>query len=120
MQENGELASLTIMNQNSINNKFFRINYKNREMTQLLIGRKGGRTTIKIIDQLLSQPNNMNQLSKILKLDYKTVRYHMNLILKLNLVEGDEDQYGSLFFPSQKLINNLNEYEQIKEYLNNL
>ena len=44
----------------------------------------------------------------------------MNLILKLNLVEGDEDQYGSLFFPSQKLINNLNEYEQIKEYLNNL
>ena len=62
----------------------------------------------------------MNQLSEILKLDYKTVKYHMNLILKLDLVERTGEKYGSLYFPSKKLINNLNEYEQIKEYLNNL
>lgn len=100
-------------------NKFSDTSNENKELTQLLVGRKGGRTTIKIIDQLLAQPNNMNQLSKILKLDYKTVRYHMNLILKLNLVEGDEE-YGSLYFPTQKLINNLNEYEEIKKYLNKM
>lgn len=94
--------------------------YKNNELTKLLIGRKGGRTTIRIIDQLLIHPYNMNQLSKILKLDYKTIKYHMRLILKLNLVEGNGEKYGSLYFPSKKLINNLNEYEQIKKYLNNL
>lgn len=101
-------------------NKYLEPNYKNSDMTKLLIGRKGGRTTIRIIDQLLTRPYNMNQLSKILKLDYKTIKYHMHLILKLNLVEGDGEKYGSLFFPSKKLINNLNEYKQIKEYLNNL
>ncbi|WP_407422638.1 ArsR family transcriptional regulator [Methanobrevibacter sp.] len=101
-------------------NKYIETNYKNSEMTKLLLGRKGGRTTIRIIDQLLIRPYNMNQLSKILKLDYKTIKYHMHLILKLNLVEGDVEEYGSLYFPSKKLINNLNEYEQIKKYLNNL
>ena len=90
------------------------------ELTNLLIGRKGGRTTVRIIDQLLVHPYNMNQLSKILKIDYKTVRYHMNLILKLQLVEGNGKKYGSLYFPSKKLINNLKEYEQIKEYLNKM
>ena len=101
-------------------NKYLEPNYKNSDMTKLLIGRKGGRTTIRIIDQLLTRPYNMNQLSKILKLDYKTIKYHMHLILKLNLVEGDGEKYGSLFFPSKKFLNNLNEYEQIKKYLNNL
>lgn len=93
--------------------------YSNNELTKLLLGRKGGRTTIKIIDHILVHPYNMNQLSELLKLDYNTVKYHMNLILKLNLVESDGREYGSLFFPSKKLINNLNEYEQIKKYLNN-
>lgn len=94
--------------------------FANNEMVQLLVGRKGGQTTIKIIDQILDQPNNINQLSKILKLDYKTVKYHMHLILELKLVDGNDKKYGSLYFPTKKLTNNLNEYEQIKEYLNNL
>lgn len=93
---------------------------RNNDLTNLLIGRKGGRTTIKIIDQLLVQPYNMNQLSKILEIDYKTVKYHMHLILKLNLVEGNGKKYGSLYFPTKKLINNLNEYEEIKKYLNKM
>ena len=99
--------------------RYIEFKYKNHELTRLLIGRKGGKTTIRIIDKILVHPYNMNQLSEILELDYNTVKYHMNLILKLELVESDGREYGSLFFPSKKLINNLNEYEQIKEYLNN-
>lgn len=93
--------------------------YTNSDLTRLLIGRKGGQTTIRIIDQILVHPYNINQLSELLKLDYNTVKYHINLILKLDLVESNGSEYGSLFFPSKKLINNLNEYEQIKKYLNN-
>ncbi len=99
--------------------KFIEIKYRNDELTRLLLGRKGGKTTIRIIDQILTHPYNMNQLSEILKLDYNTVKYHMKLILKLDLVESDGSNYGSLYFPSKKLINNLNEYEQIKNHLNN-
>ena len=100
-----------------MNEKYGISNFKNRELVNLLLGRKGGRTTIRIIDQLLIQPYNINQLSKILKLDYKTVKYHIILTLKSDLIEGDIEKYGSLYFPTQKLINNLKEYQQIKKYL---
>ena len=46
---------------------------KDKELSNLLIGRKGGITTIKITDQILQQPHNANQLSRILHLDYKTI-----------------------------------------------
>ena len=38
---------------------------ENRELMNLILGRKGGETTIRIIDQLLERPYNINQLSKI-------------------------------------------------------
>ena len=56
---------------------------KNRELSNLLIGRKGGRTTIMIIDKLLLKPYNANELSKILNLDYKTIVHHINIIVVL-------------------------------------
>lgn len=92
--------------------------YKNKDMANLLLGRKGGRTTVRIIDQILEHPYNTNQLSNELNLDYNTIKYHINLILKSDLVMQGEVKYGGLFYPTDKLINNLNEYEDIKEYLN--
>ena len=35
---------------------------ENRELMNLILGRKGGETTIRIIDQLLERPYNINQL----------------------------------------------------------
>lgn len=92
-------------------------NYFNKELSNLILGRKGGKTTIKIIDRILKQPYNLNQLSNELNLDYKTIKYHMNLILKSKLVVQGEMKYGSLYYPTQKLINNLSDYEQIKKYI---
>ena len=94
--------------------------YENKEMADLLLGRKGGKTTMKIIDQLLYRPHSITQLSKILKLDYKTVQYHIELILNIELVEHNNKKYGTLYYPTKKLINNLNEYRQIKKYLNEI
>ncbi len=88
-----------------------------RGMNDLILGRKGGRTTVKIIDEILRHPYNASQLSKELDLDYKTVKYHIYLVLKSEVVVENEMQYGTLFYPSQKLINNLSEYEQIKNHL---
>ena len=88
-----------------------------KEMNDLILGRKGGKTTVKIIDKILKHPHNTNQLSNELNLDYNTVKYHIYLILKSELFVQSEVHYGSLFYPSQKLINNLNEYEQIKKLL---
>ena len=86
-------------------------------MMDLLLGRKGGKTTMRIIDQLLYRPHSITQLSKALKLDYKTIQYHIELILSIELVEHNNKKYGTLYYPTKKLINNLNEYKQIKKLL---
>ena len=93
------------------------VKYENKEMVDLLLGRKGGKTTMRIIDQLLYRPHSITQLSKTLKLDYKTIQYHIELILNIELVEHNDKKYGTLYYPTKKLINNLKEYEQIKKYL---
>ena len=92
--------------------------YENKELADLLLGRKGGKTTMKIIDQLLYRPHSITQLSKILNLDYKTIQYHIKLISRIELVEHNDKKYGTLYYPTKKLTNNLKEYEQIKMYLN--
>ena len=45
------------------------------------------------------------------------MKYHIYLVLKSEVVVQNEMKYGTLFYPSQKLINNLSEYEQIKKHL---
>lgn len=90
---------------------------ENKELMNLILGRKGGETTIRIIDQLLEHPYNINQLSKKLGLNYKTIKYHVQLISKSNFISQDEIAYGSLYYPTQKLKKNLKEYEQIKEHI---
>lgn len=92
---------------------------KNRELTNLLIGRKGGKTTIMIIDQLLSKPYNANELSKILKLDYKTITHHINIIHEHRYVEKEQLENCNLYYPSKKLFNCLDEYNLIKKFLEN-
>ena len=89
------------------------------ELTELLLGRKGGKTTIKIIDKLLLRPYTMNQLANILNMDYNTIKYHMKRIYKHQYVMKGEEKYGNLYFPSPKLKKSLNEFEQIKKYLRN-
>ena len=95
--------------------KFNRFN--NKELNTLLLKRKGGATSIKIIDALLKQPRNVNQLSKLLKLDYKTIKYHVTLFHDLKFLIKDGDGYGSLYYPSEKLLNNMKEYEEIRKTL---
>lgn len=91
--------------------------FKHTELTELILGRKGGKTTIKIIDKLLLRPYNMNQLANILNMDYNTIKYHMKKIHKHEYVLKGNEKYGNLYFPSPKLIKSLNEFEQIKKYL---
>ena len=56
------------------------INIKDKELYSMLMGSDGGRTRMKIIDEILIKPCNANQLSKRLKLDYKTITYHLDII----------------------------------------
>ena len=92
-----------------------KIEYK--ELLTLIVGRKGGETTAKIIDKILSEPCNKNQLAKALKLDYNTITYHTNILCHHDYIQKLKLENINYYHPSNKLIENLDEYCRIREYL---
>lgn len=79
----------------------------------LIAGTRGGITRAKIIKTLKESPYNANQLSKILKLDYRTVRHHLKILLKNKLVAVVGDGYGQAYFVHPILEENYVLFEQI-------
>ena len=88
---------------------------KDKELFYMLKGTKGGQTRIRIIDAILLEPCNANQLSKKLKLDYKTITYHLNIICSHNYATKENFEKSSYYRPSDRLIKKLDEYTNIKE-----
>lgn len=91
--------------------------FKNRELYNLIAVRSGGKNTIRIIDEILVKPKNANQIANILKLDYKTVIYHLNIICDHDYLVKEQFNNNYSYFPSDKLLKNLEEYNNIKKSL---
>ena len=89
------------------------------ELTELILGRRGGETTLKIIDNILVKPMNINQLARELGMDYNTIRYHMDKINEHDYVRKGDQKYGRLYYVSPKLKKCLKDLEQIKKHLKN-
>jgi predicted transcriptional regulator len=92
---------------------------KNQELVDLIVSRKGGKTTVKIIDKILIKPYNANQLSNILNLDYNTITYHTNIMEEHNFITRNQFKKTYYFHPTDKLINSIDEYILIKEHIEN-
>ncbi|MBQ2654550.1 MAG: winged helix-turn-helix transcriptional regulator [Methanobrevibacter sp.] len=101
------------------NNIHYLSNIEDKELFNLVMGNKGGRTRMRILDALLIMPSNANQLAKKLKLDYKTVTYHMNIICKHKYATREKFEKYTRYYPSDKLIKNLKEYKIIKQHIQN-
>ena len=56
---------------------------------------------------------NANQLTTILKVDYRTVRHHLDILEKNGLITPVGERYGKLYFPSFELEQNLDYLEEI-------
>jgi DNA-binding transcriptional ArsR family regulator len=61
---------------------------------------KGGPTRIRIVELLDKRPYNMHQISKELKLDYKTVQHHIRVLEENRILTAEEKKYGTIYFPS--------------------
>ena len=68
------------------------------------MGRNGGRTTIRIIDEILVKPHNANQLSNKLNLDYNTIIHHTNIMKEYEFITKNEIGKAFYFHPTDKLI----------------
>ena len=95
------------------------INIKDKELYSMLMGSDGGRTRMKIIDEILIKPCNANQLSKRLKLDYKTITYDLDIICSHRYMTREKFEKKTYYYPGDRLIKNLDEYIDIRKQIDN-
>ena len=79
----------------------------------LIAGTRGGPTRAKILETLKETPQNANQLATILKMDYKTMRHHLEVLEKNRLITSIGDRYGATYFLSQTMEENYFLFEEI-------
>ena len=79
----------------------------------LIAGTRGGPTRAKIIEALNETPQNANQLATLLKMDYKTMRHHLEVLEKNKILTSVGERYGATYFLSQVMEDNYVLFEEI-------
>jgi DNA-binding transcriptional ArsR family regulator len=78
-------------------------------------GSRGGPNRARLVVAVKETPMNANQLSTRLGMDYKTVRHHLNVLLKNHLIVEAGEGYGAMYFVSPELEQNYDEFLRIWE-----
>jgi predicted transcriptional regulator len=85
-----------------------------RLLWYLIASTRGGVSRAKIVDLLNSRPSNTNQIASELKLDYKTVAHHLDVLLKNGLIiTENEATYGATYFLSPIMEKNYDAFKEI-------
>jgi DNA-binding transcriptional ArsR family regulator len=79
----------------------------------VLAGTRGGRRRANIILTLKERPMNARQLQKVIGLDYKTIRYHLDLLTDNDLLTTIGNRYGLLYTISPTLDSEFDLFEDI-------
>ena len=80
----------------------------------LIAGTKGGESRGKIIDFLKKNPSNANKIAEMLHLDYKTVRHHIRVLEKNNIIYAEnKGNYGAVYFLTELMQSHIKIFEEI-------
>jgi DNA-binding transcriptional ArsR family regulator len=79
----------------------------------LIAGTRGGLTRAKIITTLKETPQNANQLASRLKMDYRTIRHHLEVLERNKLIVSAGEGYGTTYFLSPIMEENYALFEEI-------
>jgi DNA-binding transcriptional ArsR family regulator len=69
----------------------------------LIVGSEGGPNRARILLALRESPANSNKLAERLGLNYKTVRHHLDVLEKNELIIPSAGKYGKVYFISPLL-----------------
>ena len=78
----------------------------------LIAGSKGGINRARIIRTLHQRPYNANQLAQLSGLDYKTIRHHIDVLKKHQVIRSTGVGYGAMYYLSDSMTA---EYENFME-----
>lgn len=84
-----------------------------RLLWYVIAGSRGGYNRARIIRALHHRPYNTNQLSELLKLDYKTIAHHLKVLCKNRIVISEGNGYGKMYFLNEVLQENYEIFEDI-------
>jgi DNA-binding transcriptional ArsR family regulator len=79
----------------------------------LLAGSAGGPSRARIIHAVKERPYNANQLATKLGMDYKTVRHHLDMLEKNEMVGSIGGRYGKMYSISPILEENFEFFNRI-------
>lgn len=79
----------------------------------LVVGTRGGINRARILARLRDRPYNANNLAEELDLDYKTVRHHLRVLRKNDLVMASKEDYSTLYFLTPTMVHYWEDFEEI-------
>ena len=81
----------------------------------LLAGTRGGENRARLIRAIDDRPRNANRLSEALDLEYNTVRYHLEKLEDHDVVETGGENYGELYFLTDRFERHREAFESITD-----
>ena len=80
----------------------------------LIAGTKGGETRGRMVNLLMKKPSNANKIAEMLNLDYKTIRHHLEVLEKNNIITAvNKGGYGAVYFLSDFMQANIKIFDGI-------
>lgn len=85
-------------------------------LMHLILGQKGGKNRIQIIELLKDRPYNPNQIAEVLNINYRTVKHHLKILTKVELIcTSNTGGYGEVYLLSKSMEDIFPKFEEIKE-----
>jgi DNA-binding transcriptional ArsR family regulator len=84
-----------------------------RLLWYLLGATRGGETRARLMSEMRKQPGNINQLSKRLGLEYRSVQHHIDVLEKNSLLASTGEHYGRTYSLSPWLEAHVELFEEI-------
>ena len=98
----------------SLKQKLKNSNKQNKLLCYLIEGTRGGKTRALILRHLAEKSHNANQLATTLNMDYKTIRHHLELLVKYGVITRNHDGNSVLYFISNNIAESLNSFDDEK------